>query len=306
MKISRNALLSFDRAGTVHGFVWLLLFLGLGASPLSLPAQPRANRPPPQFLQKAKTDQEEGRRILGQFRQAGLAGAYWIEFELAVMPHQAATRTLRGHLLGSRNNRGPVSRLVLDPGGDPSLKTTRWLLQSGTEPEAWRCEGVGDAVRSLTGADWFEPVAQTDLSPFDLQMPFLYWDDFVFEGVAKVRGRMAHSFILYPPASLATEHPALYGVRMLLDIEFNALLQAELLGQGGKPSKIITILGIKKIDGKWIMKSVDVRNELTRGKTRFTVTAAALELTLPADFFEPGRLSSGSEPVVPPEVRIQF
>ena len=40
-----------------------------------------------------------------------------------------------------------------------------------------------------------------------------------------------------------------------------------------------------------MLKSVDLRNEITRDKTRFLVTAAALNLELTPALFEPGRLS---------------
>jgi hypothetical protein len=40
-----------------------------------------------------------------------------------------------------------------------------------------------------------------------------------------------------------------------------------------------------------MLKSVDLRNETSRDKTRFVVTAAALNLEFSPALFEPGRLS---------------
>ena len=68
-------------------------------------------------------------------------------------------------------------------------------------------------------------------------MSFLYWTDFVYEGVARVRGRPAHSFLLYPPADVAAARPELTGVRVLLDTQFQQLVQAEQLGAKGASVK---------------------------------------------------------------------
>jgi hypothetical protein len=140
-------------------------------------------------------------------------------------------------------------------------------------------------------------LAGTDLTAFDLQMPFLFWSDFVFEGLARVRGRPAHVFLLYPPAEVTGRRPDLTGVRVYLDTQFNALVQAEQIGAENRTLKSITILDLKKVDEQWIPKSIDVRDELTRNKTRFAVTGAAVGLDLLATLFEPAALA---DPVLPP------
>jgi hypothetical protein len=282
------------------------MLLTVGAA--SLAAQPRANRPPPQFLQKGQPDQAEGARVLTRFRQAGIAGNYWLEIVLEILPRQGAARKIKGQLLGTRNELGPVSRLTLETapdGNDAAASPTRWLLQSGLQPAVWTCAGSGAPARPVKPGDWLQPVAGTDLTPFDLQMPFIYWEDFVFEGAAKVRGRLAHSFVLYPPSTLAAQRPGLHGVRVLLDTEFDALLRAELLGPGGKTEKTITILELKRTGEKWLPRAIDVRNELTRDKTRFEVTAAALDLTLPAETFAPAALSL-PPPAIPAAAVVRF
>ena len=41
-------------------------------------------------------DQAEGARVLQEFRQAGIAGDYWLSFELRVMPRQGDDRFVTG------------------------------------------------------------------------------------------------------------------------------------------------------------------------------------------------------------------
>lgn len=243
-------------------------------------------RPAPKFVAGGQADQEEGRRALQEFRSAGLAGDYWLDFELRVMPHRGEETMLRGQILGTRGDQGPVTRLsVQTPGGG-----TAWLIQGGPQPDA-RVSTAGGPVRAVSAAETLAPVAGTDLTLFDLQMPFLYWDDFVYEGLANIRGRPAYSLILYPPAAFAAQRPELAAVRVALDTQFHALVQAEQLGPKGEALKSITVLDLKKTDGQWIVKTIDLRNAVTRDKTRFNVTAAALGLTLPPGAFEAASLS---------------
>ncbi len=264
---------------------------------LTLPARAQSRyRPPPSFLQVGKPDQDQGRQILQQFRQQGIKGDYYLEFELRVMPPRGDERILRGALWGSRNADGPVSRVSIRPAA-ASAPELRLLVQGGPAPALWRWSGeAGTAAERLGVAELFAPVAGTDLTPFDLQMPFLYWNDFVYEGLVRVAGRPAHQFLLYPPPEMAAQHPELTGVRVDLDTQYVALVQAELIGDGGRALKAVSLLDLKKLDDQWLVKSIDLRDETTREKTRFTVTAAALNQQFAPGLFDAASLS-GPAPV---------
>lgn len=267
--------------------MFFVLTVGLA---ISVQAQP-GFRPTPNYV-ATKPDQEEGAKILREFQKTGIDGTYWLDFELQVMPHKGSETTVAGQIIGTRNDQGTLTRL--------SVGTQRWLIQRGPQPAAWTVVGESPLSQPLTAAQTLDTIAGTDLTIFDLQMPFFYWTDFVYEGLARIRGRPAHSFVLYPPKDLATARPELTGVRVYLDTQFQALVQAELLGPKGAVEKIISILDLKKVGERWIPKSIDFRNNLTRGKTRFNVNAAALELTLPDEVFDPAKLGSTS-PQIPPD-----
>lgn len=254
-------------------------------------AQGTRFRPAPKYVAGGKADQAEGARILGEFRQAGIAGTYWLSFELRVLPRKGGERVFEGELFGTHGPLGPLTRL--------SLEKERWLIQSGPGPAAWTAPG-GVAVRAATTAETLQPVAGTDLTLFDLQMPFLHWTDFVYEGLAKVRGRPARQFVFYPPADFAAARPDLSGVRVFIDTQFQALVQIEQLGPDGKAVKSVTLIDLKKVREQWLVKSIDLRNHVTRDKTRLTFKAAALDLTLPAETFEPAQLVQPA-PAVPRE-----
>ena len=265
-----------------------MLFGLLAVTLPAFAAQPAGFRPSPNFVAGGKADQAEGARILRDFHQAGIAGTYWLSFELRVMPRKGEGRTVKGEMFGTRGEQGPLTRLRIDG--------QRWLIQGGPQPSTWSAPD-GVAPRAIPAGETLQPVAGTDLTLFDLQMPFLYWTDFVHEGLARIRGRPAHSFVLYPPAELAAARPDLTGVRVSIDTQFQALVQAEVLGAKGMAERTITILDLKKVGEQWMVKSIDLHNNLTRDKTRFTVTAAALDLTLPGEVFAPEQLAQPSPPV---------
>lgn len=249
-------------------------------------------QPPPNYAQYGQPDQEQGREILERFRRQGIAGDYYLEFELRVIPRHGAERVLRGRLWGSRNTGGPISRVSVHAPEAGAAPEARLLVQSGARPALWQWhEGSGATPEPLGIAALFEPVAGTDLTPFDLQMPFLYWPEFVYEGLARMRGRPAHQFLFYPPAEVAERHPALRGIRAYLDTQYTALVQAEFIGEGGRALKVLSVLDLKKIGDQWIVKSIDLRDETTRNKTRFVVTAAALNQHFAAEVFDPARLA---------------
>jgi len=276
-----------------------LFFAALALAPLVAVAQSGGPRPAPKFI-GGKPDQQEGAQVLAGFRQTGIAGHYWAKFELRVMPRKGEERLLTGEMFGSPGAGGALTRLVVDDSDKKSGSSRQiYLLQGAPGFAAWTWNAGEPGLRphQVEGAALLAPVQGTDLTVFDLQMPFLSWTDFVYEGVANVRSRPAHVFLLYPPADFPREGPA--AVRVYLDTQFGAMTQAEWIDGAGKPLKSVTVLDLKKVGEQWILKSIDLRNHTTRAKTRLSLTAAALGLPAWArDTFEPAEISRAA-PVVP-------
>jgi hypothetical protein len=109
--------------------------------------------------------------------------------------------------------------------------------------------------------------------------------------------------LFYPPADITQHNPLLRGVRTYLDTQYGALVQAELIGGDDRPLKVLSLLDLKKVGDQWIPKTVDFRNEATHNKTRFAVTAAALNQTFPAVVFDPAHLP---EAVTTPADLVRF
>ena len=266
---------------------WRAFFAGtlLAVSVAQAGPAPGGSQPPETYVQLGQPDQAEGQRVLAEFRQAGIAGEYYLEFDLRVRPRRGDERVVRGRLWGARNDQGAVLRVAVT---DAAGHARRLLIQNGEQAAVW-CSDTPAGVPRMVGA--FEPlVPGVELTAFELQMPFLYWPGAVLESVGRIRSRPAFVFFFQPPATWAAQHPEISAVRAYLDTQFHAPVQTELLDPQGRVLRTLSLVDLKKIGEQYIVKSIDLRNDVTRDKTRFQVTAAALGLDLARAVFEPARL----------------
>jgi hypothetical protein len=275
-----------------------LFFAAFALASLHGWAQSAPVRPAPKFL-AGKPDQQEGAQVLAAFRQVGIAGHYWAQFELRVMPRRGDERQLAGEMFGSPGAQGSLTRIIVDDVGNKGGSARQILLLQGAPSWAawgWNAGQQGVTPQRLDLEGSLAPIHETDLTAFDLQMPFLSWADAIYEGVANVRGRPAHVFLLYPPAGFPAAGPA--AVRVFLDTQFGAMTQAEWIDAAGKPTKTVTVLDLKKVGEQWVVRSIDLRNHRTRAKTRLSLTAVALDLPAwPSDTFNPEAISRPEPPV---------
>lgn len=259
-----------------------------------------AGAPPsrlPELSQIGKPDAAEAARLIEQFRNAGIPGDYYLEFELRALPRRGRGPTFKGRWWGSRNDEGALTRIELT---DASGVAHRLLLQNGERARVWRLSGNSgaDARPIEVGiADLIAPlIPGVEISAFDLQMPYLYWPEPSVEKITRVLGRPANAFLFSPPVAFKAQHPEISAVRAYLDTQFNALVQTEILGPDRKITRTLALLGFKTVDGQTIPKSADYRNEITRDKTRLQIVGAALALTLPRSVFDPATLVRPASP----------
>lgn len=251
-------------------------------------------RPLPDYVQLGKPDPETGRKALEQFRSMGIAGDYYLEFVLEVIPRRGAVVRYNGKLWGGRREGSDWLRLVAK---DAAGNEQRYLIQKSGDLSIWSWKAGEAAPSKAASTGVFAAILGTTITPFDLQMPYIWWSDYEYEGLAKLRGRPAYRFLMYPPAGATLGLPGLTGVRMSLDTQYGALVDSELLGDEGKVLKTLSLSELKSVKGQWIVKTVDVRDEEARVKTRLAFTAAALRCNFASILFEPATLA---DPVAPP------
>ena len=260
---------------------------------LPLYAQSRFSERSTRYLPIGTVDQEKGKTILEAFRKCRIAAPYYFDFELKVVPRIGDIRSVRGTLWGANNALGPISRIQIAAADKQPQE--RFLIQNGPQNSIlfWSSEHH-DVVPALP----FEPVAGTDITPFDLQMPYIYWEYFEYEGIFRHRNRPTHRFLLYPPRETNRIYPELKAIRIFLDTQFNALVKTEYLGPEMKTMKTMMIMNIKKVQDQWIAKDIEIRDENHRGRTVFLIKAAAMNIAYRPELFDSSRLNIES-PVLP-------
>lgn len=242
----------------------------------------------------APQDRADSAALLDRFRRSVYAEPIYVEFELRQMPRRGDEHLFHGRLWGARNEGGPISRFELDMGKGVPARCI--LVQVGAEPALWVSDGSGRASRDES-ALLMPLVPGVETTPFDLQMPYLYWLDADFAGEGRIRGRTAYTYVFTPPAEFAAGSPSVASVKAYLDTQYDALMQSEIVGANGRVAKTLSLLELRKVGDRWIPRDVDVRNEATRDKTRLSITAVAIGLAIDPSTFDPSRLGA---PVAPP------
>lgn len=242
-------------------------------------------------------DLEEGRERLKVFRNLWIDGDYSTRFELQFIPRRGEPEKVTGTLWGSNLPDGPVSLLKLN-----DASGHEFYLRNGPEGFISMRNAQAPQWNRLPELDWLRETAEGFMvTPFDLMMPYIYWDDWEYDGVTKIRGRVAHSFFMLAPEDFRGKMADLSGILIYLDEAFNAMLKAEYVDGEGNTVKTFRLLDLKKVDGIWLPKTIDFMDEKNRNKTRFRITDAAMGL----EFFN-HPFGRGEIPTLPPEIPSSF
>lgn len=263
---------------------WGRLLAALLLTTVIASAQPR--RLPPNMQNPDQLNPGEGERVLEAFRYSAPAGDLVADFRLTHQPFRAREVVHEGRFQGTWAS-GPRSRVELPATAE--RPTQRWLLWNGPTPASWNWnEETGITV--LDEEALFAPLLPgLTITPFDLQMPFIYWRDHAYEGTRRVKGRPAHYFLLYPPEDNA-RYATLGAVRVVIDADFNALLSSDWLDPDGEVIKSFRVQSFKKVNDQWIVRRIDLIDRVTRDRTRFELIAAAVGLALDPVGFRPDTL----------------
>jgi hypothetical protein len=240
---------------------------------------------------------EEGRAQLDAFRKQRMSGDYVFRFELVHYPRRGPKVSYEGYLWGTWNQDGPRSRIVIWGDDTSSTPTVDMIVQNGVSPKVWVLGKDGRAVE-LTKDKMRDPVLEgVVFTPFDLLMPFIYWQDFEYAGSERRSGRPHDTFVMLPPPGWEKNAPELQSVSITLDRNFRALNKIEETDQDGQPMRSFKVVSYKEVDDQYIVKQIDLVDEKTHDKTRFSVLAAAVDVQLPASTFDPRAIGLGLPPV---------
>jgi len=257
-----------------------------------------------------RIDEEEGALRLESFRQQRLDGDFVFEFQLEHKPRRGRTVRYDGIMWGSWNEQGPITRFAILPDGlvesDFESSAIEVIVQNGPAPQAWIKKQGEDGFVLIEDEALFEPILPGVLySVFDLQMPFIYWQDYVYEGPALVgASRVAQRFLMLPPEGSVSMQRGIKGVRIGLDDTYNALWRIEVINEDGSVGSRFAVESFKKVEEQYIVKRITLTDYPSKDRTTFNVTEASVGLELDAKNFEvPAK--SVSEQSATPCCRVQ-
>ncbi len=241
----------------------------------------------------------EGDVRMTAFRNQRMAGDYCFRFQLIQKPRRGRNVYYYGTMWGSWNKQGPVSRILFNPRPSSSgtvdsgsVSPIEMIVQSGVKPSVWLRKNQDMVFERVQGEDVFKPIIDGVLfRPFDLQMPFVYWNNYKYEGPARL-GNVGHVqlFKMYPPQGSAVVSKGIKSVRIALDDTYDALRRVEIFGAEGKAISGLETRSFRKVQGQWIVKDVSLKDYRTRDRANFLVKAAAIGIDLNASVFNPESL----------------
>lgn len=254
-------------------------------------AQERAGGDAPnRFMDRI--DQEEGVRRMAAFRNQRLDGDYCFRFELEHLPRRGKKVSYYGTMWGSWNEKGPITRIQLkvDAQGEELASDddpVELIIQNGRDAKVWSRSGESGAFKCVEGDALFEPIISgITYSAFDLQMPFVYWGAFIYEGPSRVQSRVAQQFLMEPVIGGAALTRGIHSVRIGLDDAYDALLRVEVFGADKVILSRFTVESFKKVQGQYIVKEVTLKDYTSKDRTRFKVEAASVGLLIDKSVFD--------------------
>ena len=197
---------------------------------------------------------------------------------------------------GSWNELGAITRVKIfelrSEKSDEDI-AVELIIQNGPNARAWRRGGDDAAFLLVEPGELFTPILDgLAYSIFDLQMPFVFWPDFSYEGPKLFSGsRVAQTFLMYPPAGYLADDFELGSVRIALDDTYDALLQVEVLQDNGEPASRFKVESFKKVDEQYIVSRITLTDFETRDRTSFAVKEASVGMLLDEGIFKPDGMS---------------
>ena len=216
---------------------------------------------------------------------------YLFRFQFAHYPNTGRSVIYHGLLSGPYPD-APILRVDLQANPQDSHNQASFLLfRDHNLSQAWKWEKENSVIESLSPADWLLPwMAQINHTPFDILMPFVHWS-FKYDKSGRVCGRPAHIFEFLPPQENHFFGHSLKSVRLAIDDVYDAPLRIEHMDGGILPKCTFSLQSFKKIDARWMVKTIDAKDRDSKSRTRYELMAVAHGLDLDPSVFKPSGLS---------------
>lgn len=244
--------------------------------------------------------EEEGQRVIDQFRGQRILGDYLLRFRLEHRPRRAKERIYTGLLLGTWGGDGPIMRVLVWDDSPSASDPNEFLLRGGPNPAIFRRSATANSSSVVPPDQWQQPLTSDVVyTPFDILMPYVYWENFDYAGSRRFAGRPTHFFDMKRPSDSEAAIDAyrkVSEVEIGLDADFNALRRARVFDNSGNISRVFEVRSFKKLaNEQFIVKEIDLTDRISRDMTRFKVTHALTGIALEPSLFLPDALGDGLE-----------
>lgn len=227
----------------------------------------------------------------GDHEKAAYHRAYLYRFQFIHYPRNKSAEVKNG-LLSGPYPESPISRVdIVDTSIDQVPRISYLLIRNLKDSKVWHWQSDFKEISQIKAENWQNSwIKGINHSPFDLLMPFVNWP-FKYQKSGRVCGRRSHLFTFTFPSTRNIDKTNPQSIRLALDDTYDAPLRIEHFDGGILPSRIVSLQSLKKVNDRWIVKSVDVKERDSKSRTRFEIQGVAHDLDLSASIFTSHGLS---------------
>jgi hypothetical protein len=225
---------------------------------------------------------EEADEFLQTFRGMRLATDFVWKFELKYIPSSGNEVIYEGIYYGSWYFDTPISRITLLP-NQHLAKQIEFIFHNGIDPRIWKIED--ETISEVPQDQWTEELVPGSIyRPFDILLPYVFWQDYKYLGPDKQKSRPVQKFQMLKPEG----SPAIWpdSIEMNIDDDYFVMIGSE-VNKNGKAIRRFRITGYENVQQNWILESTEIINFENNDKTELTVKEAAMNIHLPEAMFNP-------------------
>ncbi len=148
--------------------------------------------------------------------------------------------------------------------------------QKGEAPEFSYASGKPLVLRPTPNLS--SPIRNTELTWFDLTLSFLWWIPEAEVDTDSIRNRDCYVIIVRrpndqsdTPTDEANKTNTYTAAKLWVDKKAHVLLQAEAINHDNQAIRRLWVKSIKKVNGKWMIKDMEVAGSSADNRTRLTV-----------------------------------
>ena len=197
---------------------------------------------------------------------------------------------LKGELIVRRKRGTEIAKyaynLLLDWGAQPPNAEFLVFEKDGKttleRAQLVRPAGKGAQIKLYKGPEMAEAEApsfssrirETDVSWLDLTLDFLWWPDVRFDAPSRGKcrtGRACHILLAKPPEPI----PGCAEMRIWVDRALHCIMEAEQLDAQGKVVRKMWVQNVKKMDGRWMIRTMEIEMPSSGHRTQLFVEDVA-------------------------------